>query len=60
MGCSDCKADLARAQQDLDEVTTERNQLLAIVGAAMSVVTAEQLAEMRRRIAARDSGGLSV
>jgi hypothetical protein len=54
--CADCKADLARVQHDLDEVTSERNQLLVIVSAAWHVVTPEQWAEMRRRIAARDPG----
>lgn len=55
--CADCKADLARTQHDLDEVTSERNQLLAIVDAAMTVVTPEQFAAMRRLIVVRDAGG---
>jgi hypothetical protein len=54
---ADCKADLARTQHQLDEVTSERNKLLAIVDAAMHVVSAEQLAEMRRLIVVRDAGG---
>lgn len=58
--CADCKADLARAQHDLDTVTSERNQLLAIVDAAMAVVSPEQFAEMRRLIVVRDAGGSTV
>jgi len=54
---ADCKADLARTQHQLDEVTSERNKLLAIVDAAMHVVSAEQFAEMRRLIVVRDAGG---
>jgi hypothetical protein len=53
--CADCKADLARARQDLAAMTAERNQLAAIVDAAMNVMTPEQFAEMRRRIARRDA-----
>jgi hypothetical protein len=55
--CADCKADLARVHQDLEDMTIERNQLLAIVDAAMNVVTPEQFMAMRARIAERDAGG---
>lgn len=55
MGCGDCKADLARVQHDLDAMTAERDQLVVIVGAAMHVMTPDEFAEVRRRIAERDS-----
>lgn len=55
--CADCKAELTKAQDDLEEMTTERNQLLVIVAAAMNVVTPEQFAAMRARIGKRDAGG---
>lgn len=54
--CADCKADLAQVQQDLEHVTSERNKLLAIVDAAMNVMTPEQFAAMRCRIRERDAG----
>jgi hypothetical protein len=54
--CADCKGALAKAQDDLDKMTTERDQLTVMLGAAMNVMTPEQFAEMRRRIEAHDAG----
>lgn len=55
--CADCKADLARVQHDLELMTTERDQLTVMLGAAMNVMTPEQFAEMRRRVGQHDAGG---
>lgn len=55
--CADCKGDLARVQDDLEKMTTERDQLLVMCGALVGVVTEEQFAEVRRQIAERDAGG---
>lgn len=55
--CADCKADLAKVQDDLDKMTSERDQLLVITEAAMNVMTPEQFAAMRAKIAERDAGG---
>ena len=57
--CADCKGDLTQAQDDLEKMTTERNQLLVIVGAAMNVMTPDQFAEMRRWVELHDAGGHS-
>jgi hypothetical protein len=55
--CADCKADLARVQDDLDKMTTERNQLTVMLGAAMNVMTPDQFAEVRRQVKRHDAGG---
>jgi hypothetical protein len=54
--CADCKGDLARVQDDLEKVTSERDQLLVIVDAAMHVMTPDQFAELRRQVAQHDAG----
>lgn len=54
--CADCKADLAKVQSDLDKMTTERNQLTVMLGAAMNVMTPEQFAEVRRQVREHDAG----
>lgn len=55
--CADCKADLAKVQHDLELMTTERNQLTVMLGAAMNVMTPAQFAEMRRQVREHDAGG---
>jgi hypothetical protein len=55
--CADCKADLAKAQDALEKMTTERNQLTVMLGAAMTVMTTEQFAEVRRQVKRYDAGG---
>jgi hypothetical protein len=55
--CADCKAELARAQDNLEKMTSERDQLLVMLSAAMDVVTPEQFAAMRARIGERDADG---
>lgn len=54
--CADCKADLAKVQDDLEKMTTERDQLTVMLGAAMNVMTPEQFAEVRRQVRAHDAG----
>jgi hypothetical protein len=55
MGCD--ADDLALARRELRDMTTERDQLLVIVGAAMKVMDPGQLAAMRVKIAEHDAGG---
>jgi hypothetical protein len=55
--CADCKADLAKVQHDLELMTTERNQLTVMLGAAMNVMTPAQFAEMRRQVREHDADG---
>jgi hypothetical protein len=55
--CADCKADLARVEDDLEQMTTERDQLTVMLRAAVNVMTLEQFAEMRRQIGEHDAGG---
>lgn len=55
--CADCKAELARAQDSLDRMTTERDQLTVMLRAAMDVMTPVQFAEVRRRVRQHDAGG---
>lgn len=54
MGCN--ADDLAQVRHQLEEMTSERDQLLVITQAAMNVMTPEQFAEVRRQIAERDPG----